>query len=133
MASPAVINAVEARLEAGFTAASVYLPNHKLPSAGPYVAVQFPLASELQATIGAPGGNVFREEGVIRFMIVVRSGSGLDTLGTIATQLRDLFRNARFDGVRCYAPTTPVFDDRSDEGGSFRGSLAVPYEFDLYA
>lgn len=132
MASPDVIAAVRQRLD-GFTAAPLYFPNEALPDGQTFVAVQFPVATEEQASIGAPGSNVFREEGVIRFTIAVRAGSGTEGLGNIATALRNLFRNARFGGVRSYVPTTPVLDDRSDAAGSFKGSFVVPYDFDTFA
>lgn len=135
MASLEVMVAVKARLAAGFPSAPVYFPNGALPANGvtEYVAVQYPLAGERQASIGAPGSNVFREEGVIRFVIHVRTGLGVDRIGILAGQLRTLFRNARFDGVRTYAPTSPVLDDRADAGSTYRASIAVPYDFDSFA
>lgn len=133
MASIAVINAVKARLTASFTGAEVFYPNGAIPSALPHVAVQFPVANEEQASFGAPGANVFREEGAIRFVITVEWGEGHERAGSLASSLRNLFRNARFDGVRCYAPTTPVFNERSEEGGQYAVSLAVPYDFDIFA
>lgn len=133
MASPQVLAAVKAFMAAEFTETPVYFPNEAPPKASPFVAVQFPVATEEQASFGAPGSNVFREEGAIRFVVVVRAGSGTEKLGSIALALRILFRNARFDGVRCYAPSSPFFDDRGDDAGAFRASFAVPYDFDLFA
>ncbi|MBA4219936.1 MAG: hypothetical protein C0458_04315 [Methylobacterium sp.] len=135
MASAETMAAVKSRLAAGFTSAPVYFPNGALPATGlaEYVAVQYPLASERQASFGAPGSNVFREEGVIRFVFHVRAGLGTDRIGILAGELRTLFRNARFDGVRTYAPTSPVFDDRADAGSTYRASIAVPYDFDSFA
>lgn len=134
MASLAVITAVKARL-VGF-ATPLHWPNGSArpPADGSaFVAVQFPVALEEQITFGAPGANVFREEGAIRFVISARRGTGPESLGVIAEALRTLFRNARFDGVRCYAPSSPVFDDRGDDAGFFKAAIVVPYDHDIFA
>ena len=136
MASLAVITAVKARLAASAFATPVKHPNadFQTPADGSsFVAVQYPLASEAQRTFGAPGNNVFREEGVIRFVINIPRGADLEVAATIADELRALFRSARFAGVRCYAPTSLVFNDGNDDGNYSRGSIAVPYDFDLHA
>lgn len=133
MASRQVITALKALLAAEFAEAPVYFPNEDHPPSGPFVAVQFPVSTAQQGSFGAPGANVFREEGAIRFVIAVRAGSGTDRLGSLALSLRILMRNARFDGVRCYVPSTPVFDDKADAGGRYRAAFAVPYDFDEFA
>lgn len=133
MAGPQVITALKALLTAEFAEAPLYFPNEDLPPKGEFVAVQFPVATAEQVSFGAPGANVFREEGAIRFIIAVRAGSGTERLGSIALSLRILMRNARFGGVRSYVPSTPVFDDRADDGGRYRAAFAVPYDFDEFA
>lgn len=136
MASLAVITAVKARLAASGIETPVKHPNESFqpPADGSaYIAVQYPVAAEAQRTFGAPGNNVFREEGAIRFVVHIPVGTELEVAATIAEPLRTLFRGARFDGVRCYAPTSLVFNDQADEGNYSRGSIAVPYDFDLHA
>lgn len=133
MASPQVLAAVKAFMAAEFDEAPVYFPNEAAPKNGPFVAVQFPVATAEQASFGAPGDNVFREEGAIRLVIVVRAGSGTEKIGSIALALKILFLNARFDGVRCYVPSSPVYDDRNDDAGNFKAAFAVPYDFDSFA
>ncbi|KRE02595.1 hypothetical protein ASE61_15065 [Bosea sp. Root670] len=125
---------MRARL-AGF-ATPIEWPNESFtpPADGSaFIAVQFPIASEEQASFGAPESNVFREEGAVRFVICSPRGEGVDPAAALADQLRDLFRNARFGGVRTYAPTSPVFDGRGDDGNYHRASFAVPYEHDIFA
>ncbi len=136
MASLAVINAVKARITASYSDSIVFHPNESFvpPSDGAaFITVQYPIASEEQTSFGAPGNNVFREEGVVRFVIAVPAGTGIEGAAGIAATLRTLFRSARFDGVRCYAPTSLVFNDQADEGNYCRGSIAVPYDFDIFA
>lgn len=136
MASLAVITAVKARLAASSITTPVKHPNadFSTPADGSaFIAVQYPVAAEAQATFGAPGNNVFREEGVIRFVINIPTGADLEVAATIAEALRTLFRSARFAGVRCYAPTSLVFNDSNDEGAYSRASIAVPYDFDIHA
>lgn len=136
MASLAVITAVKARLAASSITTPVKHPNadFQTPADGTaFVSVQYPVAAEGQTTFGAPGNNVFREEGVIRFVINIATGADLEVAATIADELRTLFRSARFDGVRCYAPTSLVFNDSNDDGNYSRASIAVPYDFDIHA
>lgn len=136
MPSQSVEAAVAAKLAAEFSLCPVFGPNQQAqpPADGSdYVLVQYPFADERQHSIGAPGSNVFREEGAIRFVIHTARDAGTVRTHQIATALRNLFRNARMASLNCFAPTAPVFDDRNDEGGYFVASLAVPYEFDIHA
>lgn len=136
MASLAVITAVKARLAASSITTPVKHPNadFQTPADGSgFVSVQYPVAAERQISVGSPGNNVFREEGVIRFVINIAAGADLETAATIADELRALFRNALFEGVRTFAPTSLVFNDSNDDGNYSRGSIAVPYEHDIFS
>lgn len=136
MASLAVITAVKARLAASSITTPIKHPNadFQTPADGAaFISVQYPVASEAQRSVGSPGNNIFREEGVIRFVINIPTGADLETAATIAEELRTLFRNALFDGVRCYAPTSLVFNDSNDAGNYSRASIAVPYEHDIFS
>lgn len=136
MASAAAMAAFKARIEGASLAYPVRYPNDAfaLPAdPARFVAVQYPLAQDRQASFGAPGSNVFRESGVLRLVIHEPVTVGVDAAAAFAETLRVLFRNARFAGVRCYAPSSPVFDDRQVEGNYCRLSIAVPYDFDVLA
>ena len=136
MPSKAVSDAVDAYLAANFSTRPVYAVNEQMdppPDGGSYVQVQYPIALELQQSIGAPGANWFREEGAIRFVIVAPAGSGSGSAMTLADELRGLFRNKRFDGVRTYEAQPVTIDDQSDQPGSFVASFAVAYEYDITA
>jgi hypothetical protein len=135
MASKPVMDAVTARL-AGWTATPIRDPNKTsaTPSGrGAFLAVQYPVANEDQITFGSPGSNVFRESGAIRLVIHIGTGDGTEQASTWIEQLRALFRNQSFDGVRTYAPSPPVIDDSNEDGGWYRLSVAIPYDFDLLA
>lgn len=138
MASKTVVDAVKARLAANFTAVPLLVDN--VDSAGPddgspYLELQFPVANEQQITVGAPGRNVFREEGAFRLVLSVRTGDPLDQALTWIDQLRALFRGKQFAGVTTYAPSPAVQDDRAFVAGGTRVllSTAVPYYADLFA
>lgn len=136
MACKEVVDAVAARLAALFSACPVVEQNSTADApadGGAFVVVQYPVARAEQRSIGAPGSNVFREMGAIRFVIHTPRGSGLGPALTIAGTLTTLFRNASFDGVRCYAPTSPVTDDENDQASMFLASISVPYDFDTLA
>lgn len=136
MASKQVVDAVAARLAASFSSCPVIEQNSTADGpadGGPFVLVQYPVAQSEQRSIGAPGANVWREMGAIRFVIHTPRGSGLAPALTIAGELAALFRGARFDGVRTYAPTSPTTDDENDQASMFLASLSVPYDFDIHA
>lgn len=141
MPSKAVADAVEARLGATWTAAdATVLPVFGLDQAGetpgdgsPFLTVQYPVASAQQISIGTPGAQLWREEGVIRFVIAMRSGGGVAQGLQWAAELAALFRGKQFDHVSTYAPTSPILDDRNDDGAYFLLAFVVPYYFDLLA
>lgn len=137
MASKAVIDAVMARLAANWTLCPIVTDNvdTRPPASGAtYLEVQFPLANEEQITIGAPGSNLFRERGVIRLVLAIRTGDPLDEALGWLDRLRSLFRGKQFSGVTTYAPS-PSVQDNSEYADSTRVLLssAVPYHADLFA
>lgn len=136
MASQAVVAAVEARLKANWTQCTVVDRNRQEqpPADGtPYLIVQFPVAQETQISIGAPGNNVFREEGAIRLVLHARRGRGIAEALAWIEQLRDLFRGRQFAGVNTWAPAAAVEDDVNESGTYYRFAFAVPYYFDRIA
>lgn len=134
MPSPTVSAAVTARL-AGFATPVVEMNRafEGTPDGSAYVQVQYPIGIETQRTIGAPGSNIFEEEGAVRFVIVGPVNEGIGPVMAIAESLRTLFRNHRNGAVRFYEPQPATFDDDSDKAGAFVASVAVAYDFDLIA
>lgn len=131
MASAAVIAAVKARQQAGWTSAPVNYPNEPfgLPAdPSPFVDVDFPIAASDQASLGAPGANKFRDDGAIRFIVSTPVNTGTSLATQYANELADLFRAKVFDGVITYAPSPPVY---LGAGGSYASwSIAIPYKHD---
>ena len=134
MAHPNVETAVRSRLEAGFTACPIIAEGEPTaPDGQPFAVVQFPFnqlvrrsrpdrptpmsgvkraASESSCTSRAPA------------MPSPPASSGV-------LEIASLFRGKAFGGVRTWAPSSPVSDDRSDAAGYIRLTFAVPYDFDL--
>lgn len=135
MVATNVQSAVRARLDANWARCEVRFPNPQdalLPSDGaPLLVVQFPVGRANQITVGAPGDNVFRDEGGIRFSLYVPKGFGTDPWNSWVEELRALFRSQQFDGVTTYAPSPPVIDERDAESTHVPISFAVPYYADL--
>ncbi|MBO0904215.1 hypothetical protein [Jiella sonneratiae] len=133
MAHPTVDTAVRARLAANFNACEIR-PEGSLEAGdgAPFLVVQFPYSSSRQASIGDPGGNRWREEGGVRFVLSVpRNRAAIAAGRQWAEEIATVFRGKRFDGVLTFAPTSPVSDDNNDVGGLYRLSWAVPYQFDV--
>lgn len=134
MASKAVVDAVAARLTANWTACAFFDPNTvgDPPKDGsPFLEVQYPVATGEQITIGAPGNNVYREAGAIRFVLHVERGQGVGEGLGWADALAALFRGRQFDHVTTFAPSSPVLDDGNDRGAYTRLSFAVEYFTDV--
>ncbi len=134
MASAAVMAAVRARLDANWTRCPVAYPNEKqtTPAEGsPFLAVQYPVATEERMSIGAPGSNLYREEGAIRFVLEIPRGAGIDEWTVWLDEVRALFRGKRFDNVVTFAASPAVLDDRADAGNYWALSSAIPYQFDI--
>lgn len=133
MASQDVINAVESGQLAQWT----HMPiigwvrrDERTDESASFLQVQYPVANEEQITIGAPGANVWREEGVIRLVLLMNRDEDRATILQRADELRSLFRGKEFAGVQTFAPTPPAIDDNNDDGNFLRLSIAVPYQFD---
>jgi len=133
MASEAVVNAVAARLAANWNKVPLVGVNlnESAPADGsPFIVVQYPIANEEQISVGSPGANIWREEGVFRLVIHAERGGGVAQGLQWADELRTLFRGKHFDGVETFAPSPPAIDDSNDIGNYFQLSVAVPYQFD---
>lgn len=145
MARKAVVDAVEGRLddlwqspEAILARAARNLPGAPVfginlqgetPEDGSiFVQVQYPVANTATMDLA---GTYYREEGAVRFIVHAQRGAETATGLTLADDLATLFRNKKFGGVQTFAPSSPILDDRNEEGMYFSLSFAVPYHFDF--
>lgn len=101
------------------------------PGNTPFLVIQYPVAKASQITFGAPGSNFWRDEGAIRFVLNVETGTGADQAFIWMEEIAALFRGKTLDGVRTYAPTSPAIDDRNAEAGWFKLSFSVPFDHDV--
>lgn len=134
MASKAVVDAIQARLAGGFTAVPIVDTNtvgEPPADASAFLVLEYPFASSEQISAGAPGANVWREEGAARIVLHVPSGLGIDQGLIWLDEIAALFRGKRFDGVRTWGPSPPTEDETNEDGNYYVLSLSVPYEFDL--
>lgn len=135
MARKAVVDAVMARLKANWTTwptAVLNVIGGVDQMRGDYVAVDFPVANERQISTGAPGDNIWREEGVFRILINVRRGGGVGAALAWSETLASLFRGKQFDGVQCWHVNSPPLDSESNISGYWQCVIAVGYSHDIY-
>lgn len=133
MAQKAVVDAVEARLAANWSATPYFGLNGggEPPADGtPFLEVQYPVANTEQISIGSPGANVWREIGAIRFVLSIRRGQGVAQGLGYADTLAALFRGKQFNAVNTWGPSSPVLDDSNDRGNYWTLSFVVTYYFD---
>lgn len=145
MAKKAVVDAVEARLDALWQSEEAILARaaRNLPGApvfginlqgetpedgSTFVQVQYPVANTTTMDLA---GTYYREDGAIRIIVNAQRGAETAAGLTLADDLAALFRNKKFGGVQTFAPSSPVIDDRNEEGMYFSLSFAVPYNFDF--
>jgi hypothetical protein len=135
MASRAVVAAIKARVEANWTTLPLFGPNQRMgrpADASSFVDMEFPVSNSEQITVGAPGANVHREEGVFRLLIAAKRNTGVDQVLTWADELSALFRAKTFAGMQTFSPSPPTLDESNDNGAYFVVAIAVPYEFDIF-
>ncbi|KTQ96575.1 hypothetical protein NS226_07160 [Aureimonas ureilytica] len=134
MAHPLVIKAVSDRLAAGFIEPDCPIVGiNERPSAGrsrtAFVTLQFPYSTSAPATLGAPGGQWWMEEGAFRFVVIISKGEGIARGLEWAERIASLFRGEEFDEIVCFAAGSPNLDDHNDGDAFFRFSFTVAYEF----
>lgn len=97
----------------------------------PFITIQYPVALSEQKSIGAPGNNVWREDGAIRFVVSIVRGTGVAQGMNWCKEIAALFRGKQFSSVNTWAPSTPVLDNSNATGNYWLLTFAVPYYFDF--
>lgn len=142
MALATVVAAVEAHLAAHWSRCPVRgfasVDGDPPEDGEAFLAVQYPFARTDQITIGAPGFNVFREEGGVWLVLnMPRDVNGRGNALAWADELGALFRGKHFPaagamlGLTTHAPSSPVIDDATDDGSYLVLSIVVPYQADV--
>lgn len=88
--------------------------------------VQYPVANAEQMDLAA---RRYREEGAIRIIVNGQRGIGVQDALRLTDLLATMFRSKKFDGVQTWSPSSPVIDDRNDEGNYFSVAFVVTYHF----
>lgn len=139
MARKAVIDAVEARLAAEWTHSvecpirGAYSISETPADASNFLLVQYPMANETPISVGSPGSNVFREEGVFRVMLHYARYDDIETALEWIEEIATIYRGQSFDGVMCHEVDSPPLDDRTEEGNYLLFPVAVVYDHDIYS
>jgi hypothetical protein len=136
MAQQAVVDAVVARLQVGWTTTSIILPNQQgdTPADGSaFVSLQFPVARETFIGMAAVGSRAIRETGAFRLVVCVQRGSGIDVALGYSATLAALFRLQTFSGVVCFEASPPADNDADAIGAYWVMSTSVSYQFDFFA
>ncbi|MBA3998948.1 MAG: hypothetical protein CTY36_00115 [Methylocystis sp.] len=140
MASYAVIDAFTAMIGAAWPHTPIMGLNEsgKAPSENSaFLTVTFPVAKEEQASVGAPGANIYREEGAAHVCLAIPIGLGINPPDSPWAQridaLRAALRGKTFaDGAGVTWEASPPFvNEQSDRGAYFEMSFAVPYRYDV--
>lgn len=135
MARQAVCDAVETYLAANWSKATIFGENVEgsTPEDGtPFVVVQYPFVSSRQISVGAPGANLWRDDGAFRIVLHVERGAGTKQGRGWADEIATLFRGKDLDVLRTWAPTAPVTDDRNPQATYYVLSFSVPYQHDYF-
>jgi hypothetical protein len=129
MPAKAVADAVQARLQANWTATIIipYDSNATPTDLDSFLVFQFPVVNGVKPVLN----RVFWEEGGIRFVLNVRRGIGLEQGLDWTDQLAALFREVKFSGVQCFEPSGPIIDDNNEEGDWISYAVVVPYRFEF--
>lgn len=127
MARKAVVDAVEARLAALWTACPVIGMNTvgEPPADGSdFLIVQYPIADDSRITVNQ---GLYRETGGIRFVLHTQRGFGVAEALTLSETLTALFRDQTFDGITTQTPSSAFLDDSNDNANYLVLSLVVPF------
>lgn len=140
MASYAVVEAFKTMIEAAWPHTPIEWPNEKGAVPGDnaaFLTVTFPVAKEDQASTGAPGANLYREEGAAHICLAIPLGIGINPddapWAVRIDALRAALRGQTFAGSAgvTWAASPPFANKDSDRGAFFEMSFAVPYRYDV--
>lgn len=134
--------AIEDRLRAQWSDTPIAVQNGKdFPKADadgtlkPWVYLEIEGAGSTQRGVGAPGNQLWVDDGLIAVHVFVPVGKGAAKARQIASAVGEIYRAARFyddvEGyfVRTFAPHVDGGGSGDDDGLWWRVSVSVPFEF----
>jgi hypothetical protein len=127
MPAKAVADAVQARLALHWTATVIidYDTMASPPDLDAFLVHQYPVVNGSKPFLDRH----FFEEGGIRFVLNIRRGIGLAQGLAWCDELAALFREVKFSGIECFAPSGPIVDDNNEEGDWISYAVIVPYRY----
>ena len=135
MASANVMAEIESAVRAAWTYTPIFANNitANVPEDNSaYLIITYPYATETMKSTGAPGSNVFREEGAALISLQIEAGNGLSNWPSLIDGLRSALRAKKLGDVNTMEAPAPFIDYRSDEGAYFVLSFALAYWFDTF-
>lgn len=132
----AVADAVEAKIGSSWTSADGnVLPVRLLNEQGdppadgsPFIVIEYPVRNETQQSLGSPGSNYFKEEGVFRIVVNERRTFGTTRVRSWVDELRTLFRGQNLSTtVQCFEASGPAITEANDLGNYWQMSFVVRY------
>lgn len=135
MASVQAFDAFHAYLEGEWTGAAIQWENDaSAPPDTPETLVFAEIYGGLyqQESVGAPGGNLWRESGMLYLHVMSVRGTGSREARVIATNLSNLFRERGPAGIRIIDMSIGAGEPGENDGNFFRTTLQVGFERDSY-
>ena len=136
MAGKPVVDAVEAYLQANWTATPIIGVNlvGDTPADGSaFLTLQYPVAKETFIGMASVGARTFREDGVVRLVLSVPRAQGQGQALAWIETLRDLFRAQTLPGPVIFRECSPAVTDNSNDSGAYWVmSFAAVYYFDAF-
>lgn len=129
MSDPAVVAIIRARLETLSTPFVQTLNARPTSLPNVYTSIDRDYCEVSRVTLGSPA--MFREIGSISPVAHVRSGTGYDSLDTLAIEIRDLFHNYDLLHFRVTTVGSPITFE-PDEGNFLQMRIPVFYQFDFF-
>lgn len=136
MTSQAVYDAITTYFDAqgfGLTRLDTDNPARMNPPSppAPFVILDFPANEIEQESIGAPGGNIWRERGAFTVTVFVEAGTGGDAARGYVTAIFNAFRGQNISGVECQGMTS--MQDEPDVKGNWWGyTFGIEFYYDSH-
>jgi hypothetical protein len=133
MSTAITFTALEDYLRAEWTATPIVFENETSPIAddpAAFVFVEIFGDYLAQETFGAPGENLWREEGEIRAHVLVPNGTGTRVARGYASDLADFFKEVEVSGIHFRQMSIGAGEPGRDDGNYYRMTLSIDWSRD---